>query len=357
MSPTVAGRSRTTRFGEFAAQAAVLEREGDWDAVARLYADGYRRAMDDGDMEQAATALLGRGQALGRKGCFREAEDLARQCSELAERNGLLGASARSISLLGVIRFFQSDYTAAADFYTRARDIARALSDDFLVWSTTQNLGIIANIHGDFHEAKALYLESIGSAIRAENREGAMRTYLNLGKACVCLEDWLEAEVYFDRGIEIAEQLGELPVRTRLYANLAIPLIHTGEFTRATAALDRAVQLATRILDTETLSHIARLRGMIARLRGNFAVAREHLTEALSFATGPGCELAHAEALEEKGRLHQVEGQLENASSVFAEARTALLALGAQHDVARIEDLLSQCGTVAATPLASGTTL
>jgi hypothetical protein len=67
--------------------------------------------------------------------------------------------------------------------------------------------------------------------------------------------------------------------------------------------------------------------------------------------------LAHAEALEEKGRLHQVEGQLENASSVFAEARTAFLALGAQHDVARIEDLLSQCGTVAATPLASGTTV
>ena len=336
-------RSRKARTGELAAQAAELDRKGDWNAAASLYAEAYRHAMDDGDEEQAANALICRGWVLARQSCFREAEDLAQSCTRLAERLELPEISARAIGLLGGIRFFQSDYTAAAECYAQARDLARALSDDALVWSNTQNLGIIANIHGDFHEARALYLESIGSAIRVDSREGPMRTYLNLGKACICLEDWLEAEVYFERGIEIAEQIGDVPIRTRLYANLAIPLIHTGEFRRAAAALATAAQLATGILDTDTLSHIARLRGMIARLQGRLSAAHEYLNESLRLATGPGSELARGEALEEKGRLCQAEGNLHEARTAFKEARVCFLAIGAQHDVSRMEELLSQC--------------
>ena len=176
-----------------------------------------------------------------------------------------------------------------------------------------------------------------------------MRTYLNLGKVCVCLQDWLEAEVYFERGIEIAEQIGDLPIRARLYANLAIPLIHSGEFPRAATALSAAARLATRIPDSDTLSHVARLRGMIARLRGDFATAHEYLAESLRLAVGPGSELARAEALEETGRLCQAEGHLHEARTAFKEARVCFLSLGAQHDVLRMEGLLGQCRAAVAT--------
>lgn len=338
------------RRSEIASRAAELERQGKWDEAAALYREIYNRALGDGDLEGAARALIQGGSALSRQGCLQEAEHLAQQCIALAESNGLAGVSARAIALLGSIHFFRSDYAEAAELYARAQEIARILGDDLLVGSATQNLGIIANIRGHFRQARALYLESIGSSIRAENRGGAMQTYLNLGKACVCLEDWLEAEVYFERGIEIAEQIGDIPMRTRLYANLSIPLIRTGEFPRAAAALSTAAQLATRILDTDTLSHIARLRGMIARLQGRLAAAQAHLKEALRFATGPGSELARGEALEEKGRLCQAEGDLDEAHAAFNEARVCFLALGAQHDIARMDTLLSQCRAVARAP-------
>jgi tetratricopeptide (TPR) repeat protein len=348
-------KSRTDRYAELATRAAAFERQGNWDEAGVLYKEVYSQALEDGDAEVAAKALVQSGWAMNRKGCFREAKELAQQCINLAQRNELPGASAYAISLLGSVYFLQSDYAAAAKFYAQARDVAHTLGDDLLLWSTTQNLGIIANIHGNFREARALYLESIGSAIRGEDRAGAMTTYLNLGKACVCLEDWLEAEVYFERGIEIAEQLDESPNLTRLHANLAVPLIHTGEFPRARTALDAAAQLATRIEDTDTLSHIARLRGRIARLEGEFADAREYLAKSLPLATRPGFELALAEALEEQGRLCQAEGHMEEASVIFAEARACFLALGAQHDAARMEELLSQCDTVAAAAQTSGT--
>ena len=170
-----------------------------------------------------------------------------------------------------------------------------------------------------------------------------MRTYLNLGKVCVCLQDWLEAEVYFERGIEIADLLGDLPIRARLYANLAIPLVHSGEFPRAATALSAAARLATRIPDSDTLSHVARLRGMIGRLRGDLATAHECLAESLRLAVGPGSELARAEALEETGRLYQAEGLLKEARTALEKARSCFLALGAQHDLGRVEALLSQC--------------
>jgi tetratricopeptide (TPR) repeat protein len=341
--------SQSTRYEALAGRAAVLERHGAWDEAATLYAEVYNQAITSGALEEAATALVQGGRAMSRKGRLQEANNLARLSMDLAERNGLLGVSAHAVSLLGAIHFLQSDFSAAEKCYTQARDAARALGDDLLVWSTTQNLGIIANIHGDFREARALYLESIGSAIRGEDRAGAMTTYLNLGKACVCLEDWLEAAVYFERGIEIAEQLGEVPMQTRLHANLAIPLVHMGEFPRARTVLNTAEHLATRIGDTETLSHIARLRGRIARLQGDFAAAREYLADSLRLATGTGFELARAEALEEQGRLYQAEGHLEEACIAFEAARTCFLAISARHDVARMEELLSQCRATATT--------
>lgn len=346
--------SRAVRYDEFEVQAAAYERQGDWDAAAALYAEVYRQAIEDSEIEQAATALLGHGRVLSRKGCFREAEELARLCVELAERNRLLEASARAVTLMGLIRLLRSEYAAATEFFQQAREMARNSGDDVVVWSSTQNLGIIANIHGNFREARALYLESIGSAIRGEDRAGAMMTYANLGKVCVCLEDWLEAEVYFERGIEIAEQLVELPARTRLHANLAVPLIRTGEFAQARSALDTAEQLATRIDDRDTLSHVARLRGMIARLQGELALARKHLSESLRIASGSGFELARAEALEEKARLWQAEGHLEEACVAFEEACACFHALGARHDAARMQELRSQCDTLTAEPRTPG---
>jgi tetratricopeptide (TPR) repeat protein len=340
-----------------AEQAAFLERDGRWEEAAELYALVHRKLLTSGRTEQAFTALWKQARTLFRQGQFSRAEVLTRSSYELAEQHGYTRLAGRSLNLLGAIRHSEQDLASAREFYARAQDLAISCGDDHTVGVINQNLGIIANIQGDFHEARALYLASIGSAIRGEDSAGAMTTYLNLGKACVCLEDWLEAEVYFERGIEIAEQLDESPTRTRLHANLAVPLIYTGEFPRARAALDTAAQLANRIEDTDTLSHIARLRGRIARLEGKFGDAREYVIKSLRLATGPGFELARGEALEEHGRLCQAEGHLDEARVALEEARTCFLALDAQHEAARMEELLSQCDTVAAAAPASGATV
>ncbi|MDQ3521649.1 MAG: hypothetical protein M3434_04840, partial [Gemmatimonadota bacterium] len=93
--------------------------------------------------------------------------------------------------------------------------------------------------------------------------------YNNLALICADLRDWMEAEVYFDRGIEIAEQLGDVPARAKLRANRAEPLIHTGQLAHAKWTLATAEQLATQASDTGTLADIARFRAVIAREEGD----------------------------------------------------------------------------------------
>lgn len=346
---------RAADFEQLASQAAVLERQGEWGAAGDLHIEAYHLALAEGELEKAAGALISQARVLNQQGRFSDAEERVNTCREHAERHGLAGAAAGAISMLAAIRYLRQDFTAAATLYEEVQELARNVGDDGLVASTTQNLGIIANIHGDFREARALYLEGIGAMLRAENNTGAVMIYLNLGKVCVCLEEWLEAEIYFERGIEIAEQLGEVPMRARLHANLSVPLIHTGETPRARTALDTAEKLATRIGGTDTLSHIHRLRGMIARIAGDFATAHEHLAESLRLAAGPRFELARAEALEEKGRLGQAEGHLGQARRSLEEARTCFVALGARHDIARTEQLIEKCGGPSPTGQAMGT--
>src|SRR3712207_9401585 len=72
-----------------------------------------------------------------------------------------------------------------------------------------QNLGVIANIMGDLREARIRYLESIGSAVRSGRKLNEAASYNNLGMVCTDLGEFLEAGLYFDRGLEIAERIGD----------------------------------------------------------------------------------------------------------------------------------------------------
>ena len=90
---------------------------------------------------------------------------------------------------------------------------------------------------------------AVGSFVRSGNSENALHAYNNLGIASAELHEWLEADVYFSRGIEIAERLSHTPLLAKLYGNRAEPLIEIGDFDHAEQMLDGAERAATAVGD------------------------------------------------------------------------------------------------------------
>ena len=331
---------QTEPFNSLLSRAAALTRIGDWDAAASLYADLFRTSTAAGDLKGLNEALRGSVSVRCSQGNYDDAEDLAELRREIAERNGLPVEAARATHMIGVIRHLRGELSGAEVFYNRALEGLRDAGDDEQLGGTYQNLGVIANIRGDLRGARILYLESIACAIRAGSAVNAMMVYTNLGLVCADLRDWMEAEVYLDRGIEIAEQLGDVPVGAKLRANRAEPLIHTGQLALARKSLDAAEPLAIQSKDAGTLSDIARFRSMIARKVGDFDTAEQHITRSLQLAQKAGLALEQAEASEEYAYLLVTQTRRKEAVNALRRAQDGFRVLGAERDIERTQKAL-----------------
>lgn len=326
---------------DVAGRAAALELAADWEPAAELHARLFRYGAESGSVALLTDASRSQARVRRWQGRLEEAEELAELSREVAERAGLHQAAARAINMLAAILHHRAELDGARALYTAALERAREVRDDELIGSVCQNLGIIANVQGDLREARALYLESLGSTVRSGNARAAVSTYNNLGMVCSDLQEWMEAEVCFRRGIEIAEQQGNATLLASLCANRAEPLIGVGDLDRALETLDRAEAESSRLEGPGPESDVARMRGVVARRRGDLRGANQHLSQALLIAAKAGQELERAEALEELAYLRREEGRTAEARPMLREARQGYRALGAARDAARVEGLLA----------------
>ncbi|HKP76715.1 MAG TPA: tetratricopeptide repeat protein, partial [Longimicrobiaceae bacterium] len=228
---------------QLAAGALEQEQLGRWDAAARLFSLSFRSAVLSGDVPQAAESLRGQARVLIQEERFEEAAELVELSREIAQRAGLTQAAARAMNILGIIHYRQRNWAAANGQYARALELALDVGDDDLAGLALQNIGVIAYARGDLRESRSLYLEAIGAFVRSGNAANAVLAYNNLGIACSDLCEWLEAEIYFTRGIELAERLSHSLMLANLYGNRAEPLIEIGETDQATETLARAATL------------------------------------------------------------------------------------------------------------------
>ena len=326
--------------GQFAA-IQLHERAGEWPAAERAYRELFDAARVRRRVAEMVRALLGVSYVQQRQSHWAAAEESAELGREMAARSGLTSGEARAINLLATGQYLQQRWSEAEELYRTALRLAYEVGDDQLIGSTCQNLGVIANSTGRLSQARAYYLEAIGSTVRSGDRLTAAMAYNNLGMLCADQREWLEAQVYFDRGIEIAEQLQDASVLGSLYCNRAEPLMHVGDFGPALESLERAEAICAPIGKQRTLSNVARFHGVLALLQGDVVGADSHLRRALSLAREAGQDEELAEALGELARLRWSQAHNAEAIELLAEAAQRFHILGEQREAERAEERLA----------------
>ncbi|HET7232219.1 MAG TPA: tetratricopeptide repeat protein [Longimicrobium sp.] len=321
------------------AHAAEQEQLGHWPAAARLYSRAFRSATLAGRVEEAADALRGQARVLIREERYEEAEELATLSMEIAQRANARQSAARAVNVLGIIRHSQRDWAGSRELFRRAVELALDLGDDELVGLACQNAGVIAYGLGDLREARAAYLESIGSFVRSGSSENALHAYNNLGIASAELREWLEADVFFSRGIEIAERLSHTPLLAKLYGNRAEPLIEIGDLDAAEATLEGAERAAMAVGDRVALGVALRWRSKLARVRGDFVLAEDCVQRALVYASDPTLE--RAEIILELGDLRAHQGRAADAEAAYLDSRELSSSLAADLQVRELDARIS----------------
>jgi tetratricopeptide (TPR) repeat protein len=154
------------------------------------------------------------------------------------------------------------------------------------------------------------------------------RIFLLKGRLAYLTSDFADANVCFDRALEVARQVGD-----RLLE--AESLLRIGRIERQKAQYDRAEQhfieasaLGEEIDDftirAESTSHL----GLLARKRGNLGAARTYFQTAYQLAVAAGDEKAREINLSLLGDLAKRENDYEQAEQIFRECLEVSRSLG-----------------------------
>ena len=232
----------------------------------------------------------------------------------------------------------RGDLAEAQERYTAA--LALAGENITLLGKIEQNLGIVANIRGDWSEALDHYTRSLAAYEVSSDDRGCAFAHHNLGMIHADRKQWVEADRHYRTSQALAEAAGDRHLGGIATMNRAEVRLALGDVDGARMGAEQALQIFTEVEARRHKAGAHRLLGMVYSKRGQLALAESHLRSALEIAASACAPLIEADAAKELAALYQQEGKREDALGLLTLARELYGQLKARADVGEVEELI-----------------
>lgn len=292
--------------------------------------------------EQAVLAEALRRLAVVRhhRGESAAARELCRRSHAVARHAGNAVLAAEALNTLGGIDLETDAVADARQNFLRALELGGQSRE--LRARVEQNLGILANIQGDFDEALARYGRSL-EAYRASNDEhGCAIAYHNLGMASADCQQLDEAERYFRQSYEIAERAGDAYLEGLCLVNHAKVHVARGRYEDARRNAEAALAVFDQFGVESAKADAYRVIGMVYRDTGRPALAEARLRSAIELAVSAGAVLNEAEASRELALLYQAMGRNQEALTLLNAAHALFGRLDARVDLVHVDGKMAE---------------
>lgn len=349
LSKTPSGQDKSSR-GQNRADEGPSETFSALFAVAQEEEKAGRRAIARATYEQALQAVRTADDAskvssiirwIARTHLMDGDAESALDCLEaalaIAEANGDDAASGNAINLQGNVRWQLGDLDEAERLYLQARTRAIQAGDAKLAAMTAQNLGVLANIRGDYTTAEYQYRASLEDYRSLDLKTDISIALNNLGLLFTKLKRYDEAESVLLEGVQICELDGDVMARTQLDINLAELWVERKEFVRAHGAVRKALAAAAQSGDGSAIGKATKLLGVIARETGSFEEAEQHFIRADEVFMARGELLLQAEIARDRATLARLTGKNRDVLQQLNRAHKLFLQLRAKEDLAEVD--------------------
>jgi putative nucleotidyltransferase with HDIG domain len=332
---------------------------------------------------RSASDLLHEARSRERSACIPEAIQLYESAIATAEKMGEKSVLAEALRRLAVVYHHRNDSGRARELCTRSYHIASEIKSDVLAAEALntmgglalrtgsmaearthflqaldlgggvrellarveQNLGILANIHGDIATAVAHYEASVESHRDTKNEHGLATAYVNLGIAHVDLKQYDKADEYFTKSSEIAERAGDQHLQGMCLVNHAEAHYARARYEDARRNAEAALAIFDQLDSRADKSEAYKMIGMVYRDTGRPALAESRLRTAIELAVSAGSVLNEAEASRELALLMQGMGRNQDALSFLNNAHRLFLRLDARIDLVYVGGKVSELET------------
>lgn len=166
----------------------------------------YERAMQKVETEEDAAKVSSIMRWIARTHLMDGDSDAALQCLDealsIAESTGDDAAAGNAINWQGNVRWQVGDLDEAERLYLVARSRAIRAGDAKLAAMTAQNLGVLANIRGDYAAAEDQYKASLAEYRSLDLQKDVSIALNNLGLLFIKVKRYDEAEQVLLEGVQ-----------------------------------------------------------------------------------------------------------------------------------------------------------
>jgi tetratricopeptide (TPR) repeat protein len=358
-----AARAARALFARFGAESEIRRLAAlDWDDafaaelrgsltplhVAQQFADAGRYAelltyleqRSKDELEQSALLTLLYGIAHSRLGQLEAGQQWAMVAQLRARALKDRMMEVRALNVCGAIALERGGIDEATYFFSRAREEATDDNDMATIGRCSNNLGIIANLQGDYRRAVQAYTRAIAAYEQAHYDRGVAETRHNLGIAC-------REQGQLDRALEIAEKavgeaerLNDRQLKAQAVAGLAEVRIARGEAELAIREVERALAVHRELKDPVREAEDLRILAAALALAGKAHEADAMLRDVIDRATQHGRPLLLASAERDLAQLLARTGCVPAAKAMAERARATFRRLGARVEIDKLDTLL-----------------
>jgi putative nucleotidyltransferase with HDIG domain len=182
-------------------------------------------------------------------------------------------------------------------------------------------------------EALAHYQQSLLAFESVDDRRGCAIAYHNLGMVSADRELWDDADLYFRRSLEIAEQIGDVHLRGLGLLNHAEVHLARQRYDQAKQNAEAALGIFDQLGAKLDKADAYKVIGRVYRESGRHALAESRLRSAIELAVSTGSILSEAEADRELALLYQAMGRNQEALRLLNAAHRLFGRLDARVDL------------------------
>jgi len=316
--------------------------------VAQQYADAGRYAelltyleqRSRDELEESAMLTLLYGIAHSRLGRLEVGQQWAMVAQLRARSLKDRMMEVRALNVCGAIALERGGIDEATYFFSRAQEEATDDSDMATVGRCANNLGIIANMQGDYRRAVIAYTRAIAAYEQAHFHRGVAEARHNLGIVC-------RAQGQLDRALEIAnqaiqeaERLGDRQLTAQAIAGLAEVRVARGESELAKQEVERAIAVHRELKDPVREAEDLRILAGALALTEKTNDAETMLRDVIDRATQHGRPLLLASAERDLAHLLIRSGDVTAGKAAAQRARATFQRLSARAEIDRLDALL-----------------
>jgi tetratricopeptide (TPR) repeat protein len=298
------------------------------------------------DLTADGKELRLRAEALRRLGVLHHlraepevARDLCRRSRDVAVEAGADDLAADACNALAGFALERGDLSEAEERYQDALELAGA--NPVLIGKIEQNLGIVANIRGEWSEALEHYGCSLAAYEASSDDRGCAIAHHNLGMIHADRKQWVEADRHYQVAQALAEAAGDRHLGGIATMNRAEVRLAKGDYQGAQAGAEEALQIFIEIEARRHRAGAHRLLGMVFRQQEQVALAESHLRSALEIAANASCPLIQADSAKELAALYQSQARRAEELDLLLLAQELYRQLKARVDLAEVEERIA----------------